>query len=115
MDIHVRDNKLRKALENPAECNRQYGKDMARKLDLRIVALRAADSLGVFWPPESGPERLHELKGDHAGIFSIDLKQPYRLLFEPIEEDAPVDRSDEQKRWLSIKAIEILTIEDTHG
>ena len=34
-----------------------------------------------FWPPNSGPERCHELKGDLAGVFSIDLKQPYRLLF----------------------------------
>jgi hypothetical protein len=65
--------------------------------------------------PKSGPERCHELQGDLAGTFSIDVKQPYRLLFVPIEEKAPPDRSDEQARWASINAIEILTIEDTHG
>jgi hypothetical protein len=50
-----------------------------------------------------------------AGTFSIDLNQPYRLLFVPIEEEAQPDRSDAQKRWASIIAIEILKIEDTHG
>ena len=82
--------------------------------ELRFV-LVAADSLADFWPPNSGPERCHELKGDRAGVFSIDLKQPYRLLFKPIEAAPPADRSDEQERWKSITSIDIVAIEDTHG
>src|SRR5437660_2856846 len=115
MEIYVRDNKLKAALEDEATCKRRYGKDMTKKLNLRLAALRAAISLADFWPPMSGPERCHELKGDLAGTFSIDLKQPYRLLFVPIEENAPKDRSDEQTRWLAITKIEIVAIEDTHG
>jgi plasmid maintenance system killer protein len=88
---------------------------MAKKLKLRLAALRAAKSLADFWPPMSGPERCHELKADLAGKFSLDLKQPYRLLFVPIEGDVRPDRSDEQQRWASITAIEILEIEDTHA
>src|SRR5712672_477109 len=113
MDIYAADKKLRRAIEDEGACKRQFGADMARKLMLRIAALRAADSLAVFWPPKSGPERCHELKGDLVGTFSVDLKQPYRLLFVPIEESAPKDRSDEQKRWASITKIEIVAIEDT--
>jgi proteic killer suppression protein len=88
---------------------------MAKKIMNRVASLRAAASLAVFWPPKSGPERCHELLGDLAGTFSVDVKQPYRLLFVPIEEEAPPDCSDDQKRWTSITAIEIQTIEDTHG
>jgi proteic killer suppression protein len=88
---------------------------MAKTIMNRVASLRAAASLAVFWPPKSGPERCHELQGDLAGTFSIDVKQPYRLLLVPIEEEVQPDRSDEQKRWASITAIEILKIEDTHG
>ncbi|MCL7169021.1 hypothetical protein MWK01_26915, partial [Escherichia coli] len=71
------------ALESEAACQKQYGRDMMKKIMLRLSELRAAVSLADFWPPMSGPERCHELKGELAGTFSIDLKQPYRLLFVP--------------------------------
>lgn len=107
--------RLKAALENEAVCQKQYGRDMTKKIMMRINELRAADSLADFWPPKSGPERCHELIGDLAGTFSIDVKQPYRLLFIPMEENAPKDCSDEKKRWASITKIEIVAIEDTHG
>jgi plasmid maintenance system killer protein len=115
MDIYVSDNNLRKAIEDEAACKRRYGADMTKKLTLRLAALRAAESLADFWPPKSGPERCHELKGHRAGTFSVDLKQPYRLLFRAIEAAPQADRSDEQQRWKSITSIDILAIEDTHG
>ena len=115
MEIYARDKKLRAALENEAARRRRYGADMAKKLALRLDVLQAADSLADFWPPNSGPERCHELKGDLAGVFSIDLKQPYRLLFRPIESSSPAGRSDEQQRWTAITSIDIVSIEDTHG
>lgn len=114
MEISVSNNTLRRAIENEAVCRRRYGTDMAKKLMLRLAVLRAADSLADFWPPKSGPERCHELKGNRAGTFSVDLKQPYRLLFVPIAVTSPLDRSDEQQRWKAITSIDILGIEDTH-
>src|SRR5580658_6590003 len=94
--------KLKAALENETVCQKQYGRDMTKKIMMRVNEMRAAISLADFWPPMSGPERCHELKGDLAGTFSIDLQQPYRLLFVPIEENVPEDRSDKQTRWASI-------------
>jgi plasmid maintenance system killer protein len=114
MDIYVSDNSLRSATEDEAACKRRYGADLAKKLALRLAALRAADSLADFWPPKSGPERCHELKGGRAGTFSVDLKQPYRLLFRASAEPPP-DLTDERARWKSITSIEIFAIEDTHG
>ena len=115
MEIFAKDNRLKATLENEAVCKQRLGVAMSRKLAVRLAALRAAESLAAFWPPNSGPERCHELKGDLAGTFSIDLKQPYRLLFTPIEDTPARDRSNEQARWGSITAIEVIGIEDTHG
>jgi len=115
MEIHVSGRQLRKAMENEDSCRRQYGAAMTKKVMLRLAVLRAADSLAVFWPPKSGPERCHELKGDLAGVFSIDRMHPYRLLFKARDEAPPLDRRDEQQRWRAITSIEIVAVEDTHG
>jgi plasmid maintenance system killer protein len=115
MEIFASDSKLRSALEDKKVRQKVFGTDTAKKLAVRVTALEAADSLADFWPPNSGPERCHELLGKLAGTFSIDLNQPFRLLFRPVESNPPPDRSDEQARWESIKAIEIVAIEDTHG
>jgi plasmid maintenance system killer protein len=120
MVIFASDNKLRRAITDPKARQKLLGADMAKKLELRLATLLAAESLADFWPPKSGSERCHELIGDMAGVFSIDLKQPYRLLFRPV--DSPqrqlrpqTEESDEQLRWAGIKAIDIVAIEDTHG
>ena len=113
MDILISDKRLKKAAEDPAVCRRQYGLDMAKKIALRLASLRAAESLADFWPPKSGPERCHEFKGELEGTFSVDLKQPYRLLFRPSEPAGHV--ADERERWKSITSIDIVAIEDTHG
>jgi proteic killer suppression protein len=115
LEIYASDKDIRKAVEDDAFARRRYGTGMAKKLQLRVAALKAAVSLADFWPPKSGPERCHELKGDLAGTFSVDVKQPYRLLFKPIEAEAPKDHANEQERWKKITAIELIAIEDTHG
>jgi plasmid maintenance system killer protein len=114
MEIFASDGRLRRALENEKARQKLFGTNTAKKFALRLTVLEAADSLADFWPPKSGPERCHELLGKMAGMFSIDLNQPFRLLFRPVELSPPPDRSDEQARWKSIKAIEIAAIEDTH-
>jgi len=112
VEIFISDKRLRKVIDDDAACRRQYGADMAKKLALRLVSLRAAESLADFWPPKSGPERCHELKGDRKGTFSVDLNQPYRLLFQATNEPNTID---EQERWKSITSIDVTAIEDTHG
>lgn len=116
MEIYAQDGRLKAALEDESICKRRYGAEMAKKIFMRVGELRGADSLHDFWPPNSGPERCHELQGNRAGTFSMDLKQPYRLLFVPVEtEGAPKGFPDEQARWKSITAVKIVEVEDTHG
>jgi plasmid maintenance system killer protein len=116
MKVVIKDKKLKASLEDQAVCQRQYGKEMAKKVMLRMAALAAAESLADLWPPMSGPERCHGLRGDMAGKFSVDVKQPYRLLFRPTDAPTAVGQDgDEKQRWQSINSIEILGIEDIHG
>lgn len=114
MKLHISDKDLRGTIGDDAACRRKYGAEMAKKLILRVAALQAAVSLADFWPPKSGPERCHELNGGRPGVFSVDLKHPYRLLFEPIGIETLPDRSDELKRWTTITAIDLRAIRDTH-
>jgi proteic killer suppression protein len=115
MQVQISNKKLKRAIEDDAERSKRFGVEMAKKIQLRMGALVAAESLAVFWPPKSGPERCHELKGSLTGTFSMDLKHPYRLLFWPV--DAPNDTGveNEKERWEAINVIEIISIEDTHG
>ena len=116
MEVAIPNNRLRREIENEAARKKRFGKDMAQKIALRMAALVAAESLADFWPPHSGPERVHELKkGDLLGMFSMDLKHPFRLLFTAIGEEKKKPGDDERKRWESIKSVEIISVEDTHG
>jgi plasmid maintenance system killer protein len=113
MEIEIPDNSLKRSIEDDRRRVRKFGTDMASKIAIRMAALTAAQSLADFWPPLTLPERCHELKGQLKGLFSIDLKHPFRLLFRPIEtEEVP---GDELERWKKIREIEIVGIEDTHG
>lgn len=114
MEISFKNRKLKVAFEDEAVCRRIYGAEMAKKIAVRVSALQAAETLATFWPPKSGPERCHELKGRMDGIFSVDVKQPYRLLFAPLDVQLPLF-DDEREKWKLIRAIEIVGIEDTHG
>lgn len=115
MEIRIKDKKLKAALEDKATCKRRYGMEMAQKLMTRMGALTAAKALVDFWPPMRGPERCHELTGNLAGQFSMDLKHPYRLLLVPTDVQDKADFHDEKERWAAIRSVEILGIEDTHG
>ncbi len=87
---------------------------MAKKIVRRINSLNAAHSLGDFWPPYSGPERCHELKGSLAGRFSFDLRHPYRLIMRPLKDISKEEVSIEKERWAKIEEIVIEDIIDTH-
>jgi proteic killer suppression protein len=115
MEIMIPDKKFKRAIEDDTECRKRFGTEMAKKIGLRMAALRAAESLADFWPPYSGPERCHELKGDLAGIISVDLKHPYRLLFKCVDVTTDAAMLNEKQRWQAIRAIEILSVVDTHG
>lgn len=112
MVIFFSNNKLKRSVENDVERRKRFGVDMANKINLRMEGLQAAKNLADFLPPYSGPERCHELHGVLKGIFSIDLKNPYRLLFKPTENQQK--ETYNLQDWEKINEVTIMGIEDTH-
>lgn len=113
MNVTFAKSKLKKTMEDDRLRKKRYGQDMSEKIDLRLNSLRAAASLSDFWPPRSGPEQCHQLDKDLAGTFSMDVKQPYRLLFDAVDVERMADEED-QSFWSRIKSVEIVGVKDTH-
>lgn len=112
MNIFFYNNRLKQSIENDIERRKRFGIDMANKINLRMGGLWAAKNLADFLPPYFGPERCHELNGDLKGIFSIDLKNPFCLLFRPSEHQQK-DIYNFQD-WEKINEVTIVGIEETH-
>lgn len=110
MDILFASAKLEKTFNSQKNLQREYG-EQAKKIQLRMAVLRAAPSLAHV--PVAKPDRLHALSGDRKGCFAVDLKHPFRLIFEPA--DVPVPRKEDggiQKE--QVVSIRILAVEDYH-
>jgi toxin HigB-1 len=65
---------------NDRELRKRHGMVRAKKIQQRLKALQAAETLA---DTRVLPGRCHELHGDRAGQLSLDLDHPYRLLFRP--------------------------------
>ena len=112
MDIVFKTKKLQKICNNRKLRIKEFGKEQAGKIGQRLDELRAADCLqDMSCLP---PPRCHELIGNRKGQFSVDLKQPYRLIFEPAEDPVPL-RGDGGIDLEKVQSITILGVEDTHG
>lgn len=91
---------------------KNFGPVQCRLLMRRLDELRAADTLEVLrYLPHA---HCHELTGKREGQLSVDLKHPYRLIFEPADYPIPLT-DDEGIDWKRVTTIRILEVEDTHG
>jgi len=111
VEIYFSSKQLQKKCNKQQEMVRAFGSRMAKKLQQRLMELRAAASLHEI--SHLPPPRLHELSGNRAGQFSVDLVHPYRLLFIVANDPVPwmPDGTIERER---VTKIEIVEIEDTH-
>ncbi len=110
MEITYANNKLKKMCNDSKEATRRLGRRMAEMLTLRQNQLRAAGCLSDL--DHYDPARLHELKANLCGVFSVDLVDPYRLLLRPNDPvpykvDGGIDRD-------KVADIVIIRVEDTH-
>jgi plasmid maintenance system killer protein len=102
--------RLEKLFNSDKKLNKKYG-SQSKRIKQRLNALRAAETLEDM---KSMPGRCHSLTGDRKGQWSLDLKHPYRLIFEPANEPIPRlpdGRGVDQSR---VTAICIIGVEDTH-
>lgn len=79
MEIIYKNKKLEKICKDASFAKRVYGEKMAQKIQFRIDEIIAADCLDILVKFKIG--RCHMLSGKLKGLYSIDLIQPWRLLF----------------------------------
>jgi proteic killer suppression protein len=83
MNISFRREKLRKVCNDSRLLAREYGRERALKVQLRLDQLRAARALSDMATLPGA--RCHELQGAREGQLAVDLVHPWRLIFTPLE------------------------------
>lgn len=111
MDIAFRTRKLEKTFNSEKELQRAYGQRMAKAIMIRLSVLSAARVLEMV--PVTPPDRRHELKGDYAGHYAVDLVHPHRLIFEPNHDPVPA-KPDGGIDTSQVTAITIVDVVDYH-
>jgi len=111
MQIHYRTTKLKKVCDSQKEMLKTFGAPKAKKLQQRLMELRAADHLGQI--SKLPQPRCHELSNNREGQLSVDLDHPYRLIFIPANDPVP-KKEDGGLNWNAVTEIEIVEIVDTH-
>lgn len=111
MRIFFKTNRLKKICSESAQAKKHLGDKGGRKLQQRMMELRAAKNLADI--SRLPPARCHELTGDRAGQLSVDLEHPYRLLFIVANNPRP-ERECGGLDWERVTEIEIIAIADTH-
>jgi len=111
MDISFQNARLQKVCNSEKETNREFGPECGKKLRRRLAELAAAVTLkDMMTLPQA---RCHALKGGRSSQFTVDLKHPKRLIFEPSEE--PLPRLDDGGLDLSeIRKVRIVEVVDYH-
>lgn len=111
MKISFNTKKLQKACNSEKAMNAQWGATQAKKMQQRLMELQAADSLADI--SRVPPPRCHEMKGKYDGCLTVDLDQPYRLLFAPDHDPVPA-KPDGGLDWSAVTEIVIIGVIDPH-
>lgn len=85
MEIEFSTNRLAAASLSLSEATRLFGVPVGRKYIQRLAVLRATDKFAHLYGHRA--LRLHPLKGNRAGQYSMTLTGNYRLIVEKVKED----------------------------
>jgi len=110
VNIIFKNTKIEKIFNSKKLLQKEYG-EQAKKIMIRMAVLKSAPNLAAV--PVTKPDRRHELSGKKKGSFAVDLKHPFRRVFEPMEDPVP-NKEDRGIDMEKITAIKILTVEDYH-
>lgn len=97
MELDFASNRLVKASVSIAEASRLFGEPIGRKYIQRLAVLRAVEKFTHLYGHKA--LKLHGLKGDRGGQYSIALTGNYRLIIEKVEETR----------------VRVMDVEDYHG
>lgn len=109
MDIAFRREKLRKVCNDARLLAKEYGRERAVKIQLRLDQFRAARTLADIAALPAA--RCHELQGERQGQLAVDLVHPWRLIFTPLEW---IEKETGGLDWSKVEAIVVEEIVDYH-
>ena len=110
MEVLFSTRRLQRQLTEQSRLLQAYGKNGAKRINLRLQQLRAAPTLENM---RNLPGRCHELSGGRSGRLAVDVEQPYRMIFRPTD-DPPPSKEDGGLDWAKVKSITVLEIVDYH-
>jgi len=110
VEIAFRTKNLAQTFNFASALRKAYGDRMARTIMTRLAVLREAPTLSMV--PTLPPNRRHQLHGNRAGRYTVDLIHPYRLIFEPA--DTPARKAGREVNADEVTAITIIEVIDYH-
>jgi len=112
MEIFFSSQKMQKICSSEKESTRTWGKQNGARVRLCLTQLAAAENLAVMMASPFG--RCHPLKGNRRGQFAVDVKHPFRLMFEPAHDPLPL-KEDGGLELAQVTRSRVLEIGDYHG
>jgi proteic killer suppression protein len=112
LDIKFKRKRLADICNSEQALVAEFGRDNAKKIMMRLNELDSVDNLSQI--SHLPPPRRHALHENRERQFSVDIKQPYRLIFEPANNPSPLD-ADGNVDLTRITEITILEVVDYHG
>lgn len=110
MEVFFDDPDLAEACASEKELRKKCGVLRAKRIQQRLKDLKAAETLADM---RCFPGRCHELRENLAGLLSLDLDHPYRLLFRPATGgEAGLGGGLD---WSTVTAVAIVSVTDTHS
>jgi proteic killer suppression protein len=85
MELEFSSNRLASASVSFSEAGRLFGVPIGRKYIQRLAVLRATEKFTQLYGYQA--LKMHPLKGNRAGQYSITLTGNYRLIIEKVQED----------------------------
>jgi toxin HigB-1 len=109
MEVSFATTTLAKLCQRKPDATKQFGSQVAAKLQSRLAELFAATTV-----IELAAGRPHPLQGDRAGSFALDLHGGLRLIFKPTVEP-PIKKPDGSIDWAQVSKVTITEVVDYHG
>jgi proteic killer suppression protein len=102
---------LEKSCSDDRQGTKTWGAEQWKVLKMRLASLRAAPTLAEM---DGVPGNCHGLHADRDGQFALDLRGPYRLIFEPDHEPIP-QLKDGGINTAEVTNIRIEEVDNYHG
>lgn len=110
MEIAYKSVKLGKTLTDPSKTSKEYG-TRAKKIIQRLREIESSANLSVLMKLPAA--NCHQLSGDRAGEFAVDISGNWRIIFGINQEPMP-KKDDGGINTDKVTYVKILEIKDYH-